>query len=263
MLKKNIPRKKIALVGAGLLLAIVAFFVVGHNKTEAPNQAGTNASSTNKKQDETKKTTQDDTEKPAEFNTSQYSIDQPGSPWWIVNKKRALPSGYAPESLVNPAVALRLGGGAQEMHIRSDVAPSVEKMFADAASAGHALLFASGYRSEAMQTQLYNNYVRMDGQAAADRYSAKPGTSEHQTGMAFDVCLQNSGCDLVESFGQTPAGIWIADNAHKYGFIVRYLPGKESITGYMYEPWHLRYIGTELATKLRETGQTMEEFFGL
>lgn len=258
---KNLSRKKIVLIITAVALTIIAFFVIGHNKTEAPDQNKTNNTSVNKNQDTAKKPEQKD--EPVGFDKSQHSIDQPGSLWWIVNKSRALTSGYVPENLVNPAVALRLGAGAQEMHIRGDVAPSVQKMFTDAASAGHALLFASGYRSEGMQAQLYNNYVRMDGQAAADRYSAKPGTSEHQTGLAFDVCLQNSGCSLVESFGQTPAGIWIAENAHTYGFVVRYQPGKESITGYMYEPWHLRYVGPELATELRKTGQTMEEYFGL
>jgi D-alanyl-D-alanine carboxypeptidase len=110
---------------------------------------------------------------------------------------------------------------------------------------------------------LYNGYVAKDGQAAADRYSAKPGTSEHQTGLAMDVCLANSGCSLEQAFGDTPAGKWVAANAHKYGFIVRYLPGKDAITGYEYEPWHLRYVGIELATELQRNNKTMEEFFGL
>ena len=149
------------------------------------------------------------------------------------------------------------------MYIRADVAPAVQQMFSDASNAGHALLFASGYRSETLQTQLYNNYVQADGQEAADRYSARPGTSEHQTGLTFDVCLQNSLCNLEESFGHTPAGIWIAQNAHNYGFIIRYPSGKETITGYMYEPWHLRYVGVDLATKLANSGLTMEEYFNL
>lgn len=232
-----------------VLIAIaIGFFFTLNQKSSAPSNSTEQKSS---KQDT------------ASFNKTQYSIDQPGSVWWIVNKKRALPSGYAPSNLTNPKVALRLSSGTLEMKIRSDVAPEVEQLFAAAASAGHNLLFASGYRSEALQKQLYDGYVRTDGQEAADRSSAKPGTSEHQTGLAFDICLAKSSCDLEQSFGTTPAGQWIADHAHEYGFVVRYQPGKERITGYEYEPWHLRYVGIELATELHSKRLTMEEFFGL
>jgi LAS superfamily LD-carboxypeptidase LdcB len=149
------------------------------------------------------------------------------------------------------------------MHVSSTVAPSIQKLFAAAQAAGYPLVFASGYRSEAYQQQLYQSYVQRDGQAAADRYSARPGTSEHQTGLAFDVCAAGTSCDLEQSFGNTAAGKWIANNAHTYGFILHYLQGKEALTGYQYEPWHLRYVGPELATELHRQGLTPEEFFGL
>ncbi|HEL9630435.1 TPA: GBS Bsp-like repeat-containing protein [Streptococcus suis] len=114
----------------------------------------------------------------------------------------------------------------------------------------------SGYRSYNHQAGLYQNYVLRDGRAAADRYAARPGYSEHQTGLAFDI-FSNQGLSL------NPATVnWIANHAHEYGFIVRYLPGKEHITGYMHEPWHLRYIGRE-ATDIYHSGLTLEEYFGI
>jgi len=241
-------RRKKILLPILLTAIVVGVFFVTNQKSAAPSNS---TGQTNSKQ------------RNASFNKAQYSINQQGSIWWIVNKKRALPSGYTPSNLTNPKVALRLSSSTPEMNIRGDVAPAVEQLFAGAANAGHKLLFASGYRSEALQKQLYDGYVRTDGQEAADRSSAKPGTSEHQTGLAFDICLANSGCSLEQSFGTTPAGQWIADHAHEYGFVVRYQQGKEQITGYEYEPWHLRYVGTELATELHSNGLTMEEFFGL
>lgn len=197
------------------------------------------------------------------FNKKQNSIDKPGSIWWIVNKKRSLPSGYAPSNIAAPNVTLRLDKTTEEMKIRSDIATNIETMFIAANKQGINLLFASGFRSQSSQDVLYKSYVAKDGQAAADRYSARPGTSEHQTGLAFDVCVSGTSCNLDSTFADTPAGTWIAQNAHTFGFIVRYPNGKEAITGYQYEPWHLRYVGSNLANELRKKNQTMEEFFGL
>lgn len=115
----------------------------------------------------------------------------------------------------------------------------------------------SGFRSYDTQAGLYESYVARDGQAEADRYSARPGYSEHQTGLAFDV-LDSSGALLEDP----EASQWLREHAHEYGFIVRYLPGKEAITGYMAESWHLRYIGQE-AQEIAESGLTLEEYFGV
>ncbi len=197
------------------------------------------------------------------FNKKEYSIDTPGSLWWIVNKQRPLPSGYVPANLVVPSVTQRLNKDSEQMHIGKPAAESVEALFSAAQQANVPLVLASGYRSEAYQRQLYNGYVASDGQEAADRSSAKPGTSEHQTGLAMDVCAINTNCELVQSFGDTPTGKWLAENAYRYGFVIRYLKGKEDSTGYQYEPWHLRFVGEKLAAELHRNGQTMEEFFGL
>lgn len=153
----------------------------------------------------------------------------------IVNKKYSLPANY------NPGV--------------DQTASTALKQLQQAAStAGHNIPLISGFRSYSRQQTLYNNYVARDGQALADTYSARPGHSEHQTGLAFDVG------NLDDNYGSTPAGIWLKENCHKYGFIIRYPKGKESITGYQYEPWHIRYVGVEHATKIMNQNITLEEY---
>lgn len=233
------------------VLALLVAVVVGFIFVVSSNNALTSNPTTTSKESNSSVTG---------FNKKRLSVDEPGSLWWIVNKKRSLPSGYVPPNLKVPGVRLRLSNASEQMKIGSETSVAVEELFSAAKAAGFSLVFASGYRSESYQKQLYDSYVQQDGQEAADRYSARPGTSEHQTGMAFDVCVDGSGCELEESFGNTPEGEWIAKHAHEFGLIVRYLPGKESITGYQYEPWHLRYVGKELASELHQKGLTMEEF---
>ncbi len=201
---------------------------------------------------------------PGIFDKSKHSTDEPGSIWWVVNKTRPLPSGYVPDDLVVPDVRLRLGSSNEQMKASSTIVPALKEMFAAASADGVTLVFGSGYRSETLQRQFYNSYVAQDGQAAADRYSARPGTSEHQTGLTFDATSPSGTCHLETCFESTPEGAWLLEHAHEYGFIIRYPEGKEHITGYSYEPWHLRYVGVELATEMKDTGiQTLEEFFGL
>lgn len=156
----------------------------------------------------------------------------------IVNKTYSLPKDY------NPGV--------------DATAESAFKKMQSAASAeGLNIYISSGFRSYDYQSGLYERYAQRDGYAAADRYSARPGHSEHQTGLAFDL---NS---IDDSFADTREGKWVAENCHKYGFIIRYPKGKEDITGYMYESWHIRYLGVDMATKVYESGKTLEEYFGI
>lgn len=198
------------------------------------------------------------------FDKTKHSIDEPGSIWWVVNKTRPLPSGYVPADLVVPDVRLRLSSGNEQMQASGTIVPSLKEMFSAAGKEGVSLVFGSGYRSEALQRQFYNSYVAQDGQAAADRYSARPGTSEHQTGLTFDATSPSGACHLETCFENTPEGKWLRENSHKYGFIIRYPEDKEHITGYSYEPWHMRYVGPELATEMKSTGiKTLEEFFDL
>ena len=118
-----------------------------------------------------------------------------------------------------------------------------------------------GYRSYEHQQELYDLYVDTYGPDAAADLVAEPGTSEHQTGLAADVGLVDLPADAT--FGETPASAWVAANAHRFGFVVRYPPAKADITGYRNEPWHLRHLGVGLATELFTSGRTMEEHFGL
>lgn len=160
----------------------------------------------------------------------------------FVNKKVDLPSDYAPGE--NQVARNQLN-----------------KLIEDANKENLDLVFRSGYRSYSDQEQLYKDYVARDGETAANQYSAKPGQSEHQTGLTFDVGSDSATDDFRTSFGKTDEGKWIKAHAHEYGFIVRYPEGKEKITGYQYEPWHLRYVGKDLANKIYKKNTTLEEYF--
>jgi D-alanyl-D-alanine carboxypeptidase len=198
------------------------------------------------------------------FDTKQHSLEDPTSPWVIVNKHRPLqPTNYTPTDLVTPNVRLRLANE-DEMQLRKGTATAVAAMFAGAKQDGLELMVASAYRSYAYQDGLYATYVRQQGQTTADTQSARPGYSEHQTGLAVDIEPASRECEVEQCFADLPEGQWIAAHAHEYGFIIRYPKNKETTTGYIYEPWHLRYVGKSLAQELRKQGNpTLEEFFGL
>lgn len=198
---------------------------------------------------------------PAVFDKNKYSINEPGSLWQIVNKQRALPNGYVPADLIVPDVRLRLAATHEQMKFHAVAGPDLIAMFNAAKAEAVTLVFGSGYRSYALQKQFYDGYVARDGRAAADRYSARPGTSEHQLGLSFDVTSLSQKCHLEICFENTPEGQWVKARAHEYGFIFSYPNGKESVTGYQYEPWHLRYVGPDLAAELKKANQTLEEFF--
>lgn len=138
-----------------------------------------------------------------------------------------------------------------------------EEMSLDAKKDSIYLNAFSTYRSYQYQDQLYSRYVSRDGQEKADIYSARPGFSEHQTGLGFDIGGTDASAYASTRFNNTKEAKWLYENAHKYGFILRYIEGKEPITGYMHESWHYRYVGTEWSTKIHESGLTLEEYFGL
>ena len=195
--------------------------------------------------------------------TSSYPTDKATSLQAVVNKGRALPGGYIPKQLVVPKIPLALAVGNQEMYLRQEAAEALAEMAEAAKTGGANLMLASGYRSYNFQKNLYNSYVSSQGPAQADRTSARPGHSEHQTGLAADLEPSSRQCEIEVCFGQLPEGKWLAANAYKYGFIIRYPNGKESLTGYDYEPWHVRYVGQDLATKVYQSGQTLEQYFDL
>ncbi|MDO7906667.1 M15 family metallopeptidase [Paenibacillus sp. JX-17] len=179
----------------------------------------------------------------------------------IVDKQRLLPEGYVPPDLVEPNVPFSFDGPHEKRHMRKEAAEALEKLFAGAESADIELRAVSGYRSYERQVSIYNNNVRTKGQEYTDKVSAFPGSSEHQTGLAIDVSSPSAGNALEQSFGDTREGQWLAEHAAEYGFVIRYLKGKETETGYEYEPWHIRYIGTELAPDVAKSGLSLEEYF--
>ena len=156
----------------------------------------------------------------------------------IVNKKYSVPRDYNPGLL-------------------PETKSAYDELAKDASSVGYNIPLISGFRSYDLQNTIYNNYVHLYGKEQADTFSAQPGHSEHQSGLAMDVGK------IDDDYGSTPEGKWLAANAHKYGFIIRYQKGKESITGYKYEPWHIRYLGREIATKVYNSGLTLEEYLGV
>ena len=174
----------------------------------------------------------------------------------IVNKSYALPESYYPTNTHTDASNVdSVCNGC----INTIAYNAFNDMQNDAANLGLNIWIQSGYRPYSAQESIYNRYVANDGQAAADTYSARPGNSEHQSGLCFDL---NS---ISDDFGYTDEGKWVNDNAHLYGFIIRFPKGKDKYTGYKYESWHLRYVGTELATKLYNDGDwiSLEEYYGL
>ena len=200
----------------------------------------------------------------SDFDKTRYSLTDPASIWVVANKQHPLqPVSYIPPDLTVPNVPL-ISPGTDNMQMRAATAHAIEQLFAAAKQAGFNLEVVSGYRSYTYQQTVYGHYVSSSGQAAADQESARPGYSEHQTGLAVDVGVVSGTCALQVCFGATPEGQWLAANAYRYGFMLRYPADKVAVTGYEYEPWHFRYIGTDLSGELyKDHAETLEEFFGV
>ncbi|WP_042351487.1 M15 family metallopeptidase [Bacillus massiliigorillae] len=180
----------------------------------------------------------------------------------LINKEFRLPENYVPNDLVYPDVPFIFNEKIEKRQMRKEPAEALKRMFEAAKSDGIHLAGVSGYRSEAAQTRLYNNYVSKDGVEEADRYSARPGHSEHQTGLSIDVSGITGEFAVEDQFANTEEAKWLDKHAHEYGFIIRFPKGKEDITGYKYKPWHIRYVGKDIATEIHEKGITLEEYYG-
>lgn len=179
----------------------------------------------------------------------------------IVNKKRNLPSDYEPSDLVEPNVKFSFSGDNPKKLMRKEAAKALEQLFAKAKDDKIELAAVSGYRSYATQKAIFDRNAKQKGEDEANKTSAHPGQSEHQTGLAMDVSSKSANYGLEQNFGDTKEGKWLKKNASKFGFVIRYPKGKENITGYTYEPWHVRYLGKELAQEIDASGLTVEEFF--
>ncbi|MGI6450461.1 MAG: M15 family metallopeptidase [Desulfitobacteriia bacterium] len=179
----------------------------------------------------------------------------------LVNKQNELPADYVPPDLVYVDIPFTFSEKVEKRMMRQEAAGKLEELFAAAKEKNIILYGVSGYRSYQTQKSLFAYFTQRDGsEEKANQISARPGESEHQTGLAMDVSSQSVNFGLVENFGDTEEYAWLKDHAHEYGFIIRYPKGKEHITEYSYEPWHLRYVGIELATKLYEENLTYEEY---
>ena len=177
----------------------------------------------------------------------------------LVNKQNRAPA--VPVTLVKPDVTPTRESVAENIYMRPEAASALEALFEGAAEAGLTLYATSGYRSYSTQKAIFDRKAAERGEQAANRSVAKPGYSEHQTGLAMDIEGETTlGTGLTEAFGESPEGIWVAEHCHEYGFIIRYPQDKTNITGYIYEPWHIRYVGVEAATEITELGVTFEEY---
>lgn len=180
----------------------------------------------------------------------------------LANKDYSLQPSYTPPDLVRPNVTFSFGDEqVEKAQMRKEAGTALEEMFQAANEDGYKLFAVSGYRSYKRQQEVFQAEVNSKGDTKAREAVAYPGTSEHQTGLALDISSESQSYELTEAFGTTPEGKWLEENAHNYGFILRYMKGREDITKYQYESWHYRYVGKDAATIIYENNWTLEEFF--
>jgi D-alanyl-D-alanine carboxypeptidase len=177
----------------------------------------------------------------------------------IVNKTYHLPAHYRPDDLTTPDIRFTFDGAHEKRLLREPAARAAEALFQAAQAQGIQLLAVSGFRSFPTQQALYAFKLQRQGEAHVSRYSAVAGASEHQTGLALDVTSASVDFMLLPRFADTPEGQWLARHAHAYGFVMRYPEGKEHITGYAYEPWHIRYVDCSIAYVAFHQHLTLEE----
>jgi len=176
----------------------------------------------------------------------------------LINKHIRLPETYVPADLVSidGKIAVTRPG----MRLRQEAADALASMTAEASKEGSNLIATSAYRSYWEQQATFSHWVKVSGQVAAESFSARPGHSQHQLGTVVDFTSESVGKSLTVDFAKVGEGSWLANNSYKFGFVLSYPQGKEAITGYVYEPWHYRYIGVENAQKMIQSGLILEEF---
>jgi D-alanyl-D-alanine carboxypeptidase len=186
---------------------------------------------------------------------------EPSSITVFVNKEFALPKDYVPDDLIIPDVPFDITGLDERKKLRAPAAIALEQLFYAAQMDGYTLYGISGYRSYDRQTKIFTDNIVKRGKKHTIKYSAIPGTSEHQTGLSIDVSSASMKYNLVTGFAKCPEGLWLAKNAHYFGFIIRYPENRMEVTGYAYEPWHIRYVGKDLANYLYDNDLTLEEYY--
>lgn len=205
-----------------------------------------------------------DLDEDVEVNASGTKVvDDPTDILVLVNKQHALPDGFEPTDLVFPNVRFPFTEDLPKKQMRKVAATALEEMFEAGDKAGVNLFGQSGYRSYERQVAIFAANVEKNGEEAANNYSARPGESEHQTGLTMDVTSADANYELTTEFGDTEEGQWLEKNAADFGFIIRYPKDKEAITEYQYEPWHIRYVGKDVAKEIMSKKITLEEYLGV
>lgn len=191
-----------------------------------------------------------------DYYTDTYKTDFTKGNGILTNKYYELGGEYAPDDLVDISIKYYYG---EAKKIRSEVYEAFKRMWEDAYKEGIYLIIVSAYRDYDSQVRVYNDYQESKGTTYADSIAARPGYSEHQTGLSLDIYSKDS--TVASTFKNSKAYAWLIDNSYKYGFILRYPDGKKKITGFNYESWHYRYLGVELATKVYNEGITYDEYY--
>jgi D-alanyl-D-alanine carboxypeptidase len=238
-------------VGRILLLILCVLFLIGiwfHNNPSSP------VINTDPAEDE-------GTSKETEPSPLPAELTDPSSITVLVNKTHSLPADYVPEELVTPYV----NSTSDVIQVSSKAADQLKEMVTKAAEDEVTLYLTAGYISYETQDDYFHDRAGMVGEAEANKVIARAGFSEHQTGLAFDFSDEASGTATTVAFADTKAGQWLLKHSWEYGFILRYPEGKESITGYSYQPWHYRFVGRDAAKAMHETAAdlTMEEYYNI
>jgi D-alanyl-D-alanine carboxypeptidase len=247
------------------VIVVIGLIIGGlYGLTRAHQQHAQSAARAPSSKSQTAHTSQPEKPSQPSFDKHKFSTDKASSLWVVANKHRPLkPLKYTPKLAV-PHVPLRLSPKNSEMHLNPRAIKPLERLFAAAEKHGYHLQLASGYRSYQEQVSVYHHEVNSVGKKQADRESARPGHSEHQTGLSADVEPTSRKCEVAQCFGKLPVGKWLAKSAYKFGFVIRYPKGYEHVTGYEWEPWHIRYTGTYLSKQMHQThSKTLEQFFHL
>ncbi|MCM3712961.1 M15 family metallopeptidase [Alkalihalobacillus oceani] len=246
-----------------VIIGIISLFVgQACDQQQSTTDQDSSMLSSHTEQAEGSKEAEASAEQDSESNEEQgiEVVTDPQSVEVLVNEEYELMEGYEPDDLVYPDISFIFEEKVEKRLMREEAAEAIEQLFAAAKADGMNLLGVSAYRSYETQKNLFDYYVAQDGEELARTYSAVPGTSEHQTGLAIDVVGEDVSCAAEDCFADTVEAKWLEDNAADYGFIIRYLEGKEDLTGYKYEPWHLRYVGVEMAKEITDLGVTLEEY---
>lgn len=242
------------LLSTALLVSSCGADTSGEANESEPEQAGPGAAEDS--------TSEDGTAEPGDEpdEDSEGPSWDPDSIHVLVNAQNPLePRDYEPTDLVEPDV--RTSEDATLL-LRAEPSDALEEMMAAIQSEDMELAATSGYRSYESQQAVYAENYAEDGVESTDETTARPGYSEHQTGLAVDVIsIDNPDCIEGDCFAETPEGEWLAQNAHRFGFIIRYPEGAEEVTGYQYESWHVRYVGQETAEEVFELDTTLEEYW--